>query len=213
MWSPRATQRVEFVQGSRCIGLLGGSFNPAHAGHRHISLEALKRLDLDEIWWLVSPQNPLKPASELADYAMRLASAERMGQHPRVRVLDVEATHGLYYTIETLRHLQSHYPAHRFVWLMGADNLAHFHRWKCWREIAARVPIAVLDRAPYALRALHGRFARAYATARILPSKARKLAVSHSPAWVFLTIPRHPMSATQLRKTLGKSAYLRHNKP
>lgn len=198
---------------ARRIGLLGGSFNPAHAGHLHISKQALKRLALDEIWWLVSPHNPLKNASDLADYATRLASAAFTARHPRIRVLDVEETHHLRYTIDTVCHLQTQHPKHRFIWLMGADNLAHFHRWKCWQEIAARIPIAILDRAPYALRALHGRFAARFAPARIIPANAHTLADMPAPAWVFLTIPRHPLSATALRKTLGKAAYLRHTMP
>lgn len=196
------------MRGKR-IGLLGGSFNPAHAGHLHISLEALKRLQLDEIWWLVSPQNPLKASDEMADYATRLAHAKIVAQHPRIRVLDVEARHQLYYTIDTLTYLQAHYP-HRFVWLMGADNLASFHRWRQWRAIAARAPIAVLDRAPYGLKALHGRFAGRLARFRLPERDAPLLASAVAPAWIYLSIPRHPMSATYLRKTLGKDAYLGH---
>jgi nicotinate-nucleotide adenylyltransferase len=191
------------------IGLLGGSFNPAHAGHLHISLEALKRLELDEIWWLVSPQNPLKHASDLADYAIRLASAQAMANHPRIRVLDVEARQGLYYTIDTIRFLTAHY-RHRFVWLMGADNLAGFHRWRQWRTIAEKLPIAVLDRAPYGLRALHGRFATRLKASRLRAADAALLPDAAAPRWVYLTIPRHPLSASFLRKTLGAGAFLRH---
>ena len=194
----------------RRIGLLGGSFNPAHLGHLHISLEALKRLRLDEVWWLVSPQNPLKNANDLEAYELRLATAEVLASHPRIRVCDLEARHGLLYTIDTLRYLQAHYPTTQFVWLMGADNLAGFHRWRCWREIAARVPIAILDRAPYGMRALHARFALQYARWRVPSSEAATLAVAAAPRWAYLTIPRHPLSATYLRKTLGKNAFVRH---
>ena len=194
------------------IGLLGGSFNPAHAGHLHISLEAMKRLGLHEIWWLVSPQNPLKAASELADYATRLASAQSVaGAHPRIRVLDVEARAGLYYTVDTVRYLTRRHPKTQFVWLMGADNLAGFHRWRRWREIASRVAIAVLDRAPFSLSALHQRFAASHAHARLPAAEARLLARSPAPAWTYLAIPRHPLSASQLRKTLGTAAFLRHS--
>lgn len=196
----------------RRIGLLGGSFNPAHAGHRHISLEAIKRLGLDEVWWLVSPQNPLKRSDELADYTTRLATAEAVAAHRRIQVLDIEAQAGLRYTIDTIAYLQQCFPHTRFVWLMGADNLGGFHRWRAWREIAARVPIAVLDRAPYGLRALHQRFARIYARARLDERAARQLAFRTAPAWVYLSIPRHPLSATYLRKTLGKAAFLRNNR-
>lgn len=193
----------------RAIGLLGGSFNPAHEGHLHISLEALRRLKLDEIWWLVSPSNPLKSKSELADYATRLASAKALAQHPRIRVLDIEAKRGLYYTIDTLRFLRARH-RHRFVWLMGADNLAGFHRWRAWRAIAKLVPIAVLDRAPYGLRALHGRFALRFASQRYRGSRAALLPLADAPAWAYLTIPRHPLSATHLRKAFGSRAFLRH---
>lgn len=195
----------------RRIGLLGGSFNPAHEGHLHISLEAMKRLKLDEVWWLVSPQNPLKKAGDLAAYAKRFASAMHAAQHKRIRVLDVEAKHGLYYTIDTLKFLQARHRDCRFVWLMGADNLAQFHRWRAWREIARRVPVVVLDRAPYGLRALHGKFAIRFARARLSASKARLIAGLQAPRWAYLTIPRHPLSASYLRKTLGKGAFLRHS--
>jgi nicotinate-nucleotide adenylyltransferase len=199
------------VRGSRKIGLLGGSFNPAHEGHLHISLEALKRLKLDEIWWLVSPQNPLKKSAELADYTLRLNSARAIAQHPRIRVLDLEARHGLYFTIDTLSFLRARY-RHHFVWLMGADNLAGFHRWRAWRTIAASVPIAVLDRAPYGLKALHGRFATRFANARVSSHNAASLGEIAAPAWAYLTIPRHTLSATYLRKALGRKAFLRHTK-
>ena len=201
------------MQGKRRIGLLGGSFNPAHAGHLHISLEALKRLKLDEVWWLVSPQNPLKKASDLAAYDVRFQTAQALAQHPRIRVCDIEATHGLHYTIATIRFLQAHHHNHQFVWLMGADNLAQFHRWRNWREIARRVPIAILDRAPFGLKALHARFAILYAKQRVNSSRAAQLADAGAPRWAYLTIPRHPLSATHLRKTLGKDAFLRHNEP
>lgn len=200
------------MRGKRRIGLLGGSFNPAHAGHVHISLEAFKRLKLNEIWWLASPKNPLKKADDLADYALRLAFARAVATaHPRIRVLDVEARYGLHYTIDTIRFLQARNPSHRFVWLMGADNLAGFHRWKNWRDIAARVPIAVLDRAPYGLRALHARFACCFAANCLKAADAAQLADAATPRWAYLTIPRHPLSASYLRKTLGKSAFLRHS--
>jgi nicotinate-nucleotide adenylyltransferase len=197
--------------GRRKIGLLGGSFNPAHEGHLHISLEALKRLRLDEIWWLVSPQNPLKKSSDLAKYETRLEKARAMARHPRIRVLDIEAREKLFYTIDSIRYLQRAHPRHAFVWLMGADNLGSFHRWRAWRKIASLVPVAVLDRAPYGLKALHQPFARTFAAARLNERSAVTLAESHTPAWIYLTIPRHPLSGTYLRKTLGKAAFLRNN--
>lgn len=194
----------------RTVGLLGGSFNPAHAGHLHISCEAMKRLGLDEIWWLVSPRNPLKTASELAPYNARLASAKAMARHPRIRVLDIEQRARLYYSIDSLRYLTRRYPAVRFVWLMGADNLGGFHRWRAWRQIAALLPMAVLDRAPYALRALHGKFARRFRRFRLPQGAARCIAFAPPPAWLYLTLPRHPLSASSLRKTLGRKAFLVH---
>ncbi|MDX2095044.1 MAG: nicotinate-nucleotide adenylyltransferase [Alphaproteobacteria bacterium] len=198
------------MQTKRHIGLLGGSFNPAHAGHLHISLEAIKRLRLDEIWWLVSPQNPLKQAGDLADYALRLKTARGVARHPRIRVLDLEQQRGLRYTIDTVRYLTAHHPRTRFVWLMGADNLAGFHRWRAWRAIAQALPIAILDRAPYGLRALHARFATRFARTRIHSRHAALLRGLPTPCWAYLTIPRHPLSASHLRKTLGKNAFFRH---
>ena len=196
----------------RRIGLLGGSFNPAHAGHLHISKQALKRLQLDEVWWLVSPQNPLKSPAELADYDARLESAEAMAAADvRIQVLDIEAQLDLRYTVETISLLQNLYPKTKFVWLMGADNLAGFHRWRRWGEIAQMLPIAVLDRAPYGLKSLHGRFARQFAQSRIGERKSAHLASLAAPAWVYLSIPRHSLSSTHLRKTLGRRAFLRHN--
>ncbi len=194
----------------RRIGLLGGSFNPAHAGHLHISKQALKRLALDEVWWLVSPQNPLKSRDELADYDARLESAEALANDYRIRVLDIEAQLDLRYTVETISLLKKLYLQTQFVWLMGADNLAGFHRWRRWREIARTVPIAVLDRAPYGLKALHARFARQFAHTRILERNSAQLVSLAAPAWVYLSIPRHPLSSTFLRKTLGQRAFLRH---
>lgn len=193
----------------RRIGLLGGSFNPAHEGHLHISLEALKRLKLDEVWWLVSPQNPLKTSGELADYTTRLASAQALAQHPRIKVLTLERDQALYYTIDTLRYLKRR-SRDRFVWLMGADNLLNFHRWRAWRAIANLVPIAVLDRAPYGAKALHGRFASRLHRRRLLERFAAALADALPPAWCYLSIPRHPLSATYLRNLLGSRAYIRH---
>ena len=197
----------------RRIGLLGGSFNPAHAGHLHISEEALKRLDLDEIWWLVSPKNPLKKASELAEYEVRFAYAKQLARHPRIKVLDLEQRRGLYYTIDTIRYVIKRNRHSQFVWLMGADNLAGFHRWRSWRSIASLLPIAVIDRAPYALRALNAPFARSFSATRVPASAASQLAITPAPAWLYLSVPRHPLSSTYLRKTLGKNAFILHTNP
>ncbi len=189
---------------ARNIGLLGGSFNPAHAGHRHISLEAMKRLGLDQVWWLVSPANPLKDPATLAIYSERLESARALAQHPRIQVSDIEQRLGTRYTVDTVAALQQRFPATRFVWLMGADNLQQFHRWRRWEEIATRIPIAVFDRAPYQHHALASRFAVRFAKARIPESNLRNLAAKTSPAWGYCFIPPHHASATEIRKTLGK---------
>jgi len=131
------------------IGLLGGSFNPAHGGHRRISVAALAQLGLDEIWWLVTPQNPLKPVAGMALLAARLASAAAAARHPRIRSLAIERELGTTYTVDTIAALQRRFPADRFIWIMGADNLAQFHRWHDWRGLARRVPIAVFARPGY----------------------------------------------------------------
>lgn len=132
------------------IGLLGGSFNPAHGGHRRMSVAALERLHLDELWWLVSPQNPLKPAAGMAPLAARVASARRVARHPRIRPTDIETKLGTQLTVDTVRALKRRFPQVRFVWLMGSDNLAQFHRWVEWRAIAREVPIVVIARPGYA---------------------------------------------------------------
>ena len=181
------------------IGLLGGSFNPAHLGHRRVSLAAMRRLGLDEVWWLVSPGNPLKPARGMAPLAARYASARQMARRSRIRPTFIEAQLGTRYTADTLRALVRRYPSHRFVWLMGADNLAQFHRWRDWRRIAAMVPIAVATRPGYHGDALKApamgwlrRFVRPAAEARHWTSWSL-------PSLVLLRLPPDPSSATALR--------------
>ena len=134
------------------IGLYGGSFNPPHAGHRHVSLLALKRLRLDRIWWIVTPGNPLKDPGELATTAARVAEARRLASHPHIDVTSFEEEIGARYTIDTLAFLRRRFPNVHFVWIMGADNLATFHRWRGWRSIAQLMPIAVIDRPGWTLR-------------------------------------------------------------
>jgi len=184
----------------RRIGLLGGSFNPAHEGHVHVSLEALKRLGLDEVWWLVSPQNPLKAANGMASLADRMASAQAItAPHPRLRVTDLERELGTRYTIDTVRALRRRYPRARFVWLMGADNLRQLPRWKGWAALVESIPIAVIDRPGFAPAALSGAPAHRYAGARLSPEAARSLADRIAPAWTFLYTRLNPLSATALR--------------
>jgi nicotinate-nucleotide adenylyltransferase len=180
------------------IGLLGGSFDPPHPGHAHITRWALKGFGLDRVWWLVSPGNPLKPAAP-ADLDRRLAAARRLMRHPRVAVTDLEAALGTRYTAETLAALQRRYPGVRFVWLMGADNLASFHRWDRWTEIMDRVPVGVLARPGDQLRAGLSTTARRYARWRLQPHAARTLPGAETPAWALLTGRMLDLSSTALR--------------
>lgn len=186
------------------IGLLGGSFDPAHDGHRAASLKALRRLDLDQVWWLVSPGNPLKGAP-VADLGNRVAQAKAVAAHPRIRVTALEAAIGTRFTVDTIDWLRRHRPDLRFVWLMGADNLSSFHRWKHWRRIMATVPVAVLDRPGHGQSPLASPLARSFARARRADRAAPKLPASPPPAWVFLAGPRVDQSSTALRAAPRKA--------
>lgn len=185
---------------ARKIGLLGGSFNPAHEGHRDISLAALSYLGLDEIWWLVAPQNPLKSSRDMAPFALRLAEAKRVAAHPKIRVTDLEMRFGTRYTADTLQRLQHQFRAYRFVWLMGADNLASMAQWKDWQQIFHLVPIAVFDRPTYTYRALAAKAARRFACFRAREQSARTLVTSPPPAWTFVHHRLNPISATEIRR-------------
>ena len=181
------------------IGLLGGSFNPAHRGHRRISLAALEALGLDEVWWLVSPGNPLKADKEMAPFDARLRSAQAMARHAPIRVSDFEARAGTRFTIETVQALMRRHGRHQFIWLMGADTVAQFHQWKAWRRLASRVPIAVVSRPGYEGAA---RAARAMGWLRwfVRPtSQARNWTDWSPPAILLLRLPPDPTSATALR--------------
>jgi nicotinate (nicotinamide) nucleotide adenylyltransferase/ribosome silencing factor RsfS/YbeB/iojap len=181
--------------------LLGGSFNPAHGGHLHISLLALQRLNLDEVWWLVSPQNPLKDVKGMAPFEKRLADAAAfVAGHPRVKVSGIEASFNTNYTADTIAALERRFPHTRFVWLMGGDNLAQLPRWKRWVELMERVPIAVFDRPQTSLRALAGKAAQRFARSRIPAEAARNLAEMTPPAWAFFHTRLDPRSATEIRK-------------
>jgi len=185
--------------GTHRVGLLGGSFNPGHAGHLEISRLALERLRLDEVWWLVSPQNPLKAAAGMASFEERLEAARAFTTDRRIRVTGVERDLDTRYTMDTLRALKGCYPGVRFVWIMGADNLADVCRWKGWPGIFRTVAIAVFARPSYSLRALTGRAARRFRAARIAESRAGRLAYMRPPAWVFLNRPHNPASGTRIR--------------
>ncbi len=182
------------------IGLYGGSFNPPHAGHRHVSLMALRRLGLDRVWWIVTPGNPLKNPGELATTAMRVAEARELADHPRIDVTSFEEEIGARYTVDTLTYLKRRYPGVRFVWIMGADNLAGFHRWRGWRRIARMMPIAVIDRPGWTLKAVHSRSGAALSPKRVNESDALALPDFKPPAWVFLHGPRSHLSSTKLRQ-------------
>jgi nicotinate-nucleotide adenylyltransferase len=187
----------------RRVGLLGGSFNPAHDGHVHISECALRRLRLDQVWWLVTPQNPLKSVVGMAPFAERLAAARAFVETPRIVVSDYEARAGTRYTIEALERLVREHRGKRFVWLMGADNLMEAHRWRRWTSIFNTVPIAVFARPTYSLRALSAKAVHRFAGARVAESQASALADMRPPAWVFLNIRLHDASATRIRAQRG----------
>ena len=191
----------------RSVGLLGGSFNPAHAGHRHISELAIKYLKLDEVWWLVSPQNPLKPLADMAPLKARLASAARHAHHPRMRATAVEAELGTRYTADTLRALRRRFPRTRFVWLMGADNLRQIPRWEAWSSIFHLMPIAVFARPAYDLKALAGKAAIRFKKHRRRLRYAGRLASRTPPVWVFFHSRLHPASGTSIRRGDGNQAW------
>jgi nicotinate-nucleotide adenylyltransferase len=187
----------------RRVGLFGGSFNPAHEGHAHIAREALKRLDLDEVWLIVSPQNPLKKEAGMAPFAARLASARRVcGGDPRLKAVPLETWLGTRYTADTLEACVHRFPRTRFVWLMGADNLLQFDRWQRWRTIFNTMVIAVFARPAYSTKALAAKAARAFSTAQIGPRRVRNLGALTPPAWTFFPVRLHPASATRIRAGL-----------
>ncbi|MEC7204091.1 MAG: nicotinate-nucleotide adenylyltransferase, partial [Pseudomonadota bacterium] len=192
---------------NRAIGLLGGSFNPAHDGHLMISLIALKRLQLDEVWWLVSPQNPLKSAAGMAPFSERLANARTVATHRRIIVSDIERRLGTYYTRDTLKRLCASRRGQNFVWLMGADNLVQFPKWEGWKEIFNTVPIAIFDRPTYSSRALAGIVATRFADRRIPERDASGLVRRKAPSWVFLHSRLNPVSATKIRAQNSNRAH------
>lgn len=180
------------------VGLLGGSFDPAHEGHAHITREALKRFGLARVWWLVSPGNPLK-ARGPAPMADRIARARKVMGHPRVVISDIEARLGTRYTAETLQALMALYPGVRFVWLMGADNLAQFDRWQDWEWIMRNVPLGIFARPGSRLAARGARAADEYARYRLPAEAARLLPRMAPPAWCFLDVPMVDLSSSAIR--------------
>ncbi len=182
------------------VGLLGGSFNPAHGGHLHISRLALKHLNLDQVWWLVSPQNPLKPAAGMAPLPERLDHARAITADPRILPTDLERRLGTLYAVDTLRRLRGRFPQTRFVWIMGADNMIEAPLWKRWRTFFNMVPIAVFARPSYSFRALTSKAARCLAPYRVGPGRSPALAGMKPPAWMFLPTRLEGSSATAIRR-------------
>jgi len=180
------------------IGLLGGSFDPAHGGHVHITREALKRFGLDHVWWLVSPGNPLKERGPAA-LETRLRYARSVMQHPKVQVTDIESRLGTRYTAQTLRSLLPRYPGVRFVWLMGADNLAGFHHWQDWEGIMQMLPVGVLARPGDRISARRSVAAQHYDTARLPGAASQLLATRAAPSWCYINVPLSAASSTEIR--------------
>ena len=188
------------------VGLLGGSFNPAHEGHAHVARTALARLGLDRVIWLVSPQNPLKQGHASASLAERMAGARRMASGPRMIVSDLEARLGSRYTLDVVRTLRARHPGVRFVWLMGADNLASFHLWRGWQAIVRLVPICIVARPGWALAGRFSPMAKRFAWARRPASEARRLPQLRPPAWIYLTAPLNFASSTAIRARIRRGS-------
>ena len=188
------------------IGLYGGSFDPPHAGHRHVAVLALDRLALDRVWWIVGPGNPLKDRAHLPTAEERLARVARVARHPRMTATDFEARIAARYTVDTIRFLRRHCPGVRFVWILGADSFATLHRWRSWREIMRLVPVAVVDRPGWTLRGALSRAARTFASARRRERAASRLADAIPPAWIVLNGPRSDLSSTALRSRGEKTS-------
>jgi len=209
-WNRGAARRIANLASGRTIGLYGGSFNPAHSGHIYVACEALKRLKLDEIWFLVSPGNPLKPDAGMAPFADRLKSLETLacGQ-PRLKILDLEAQMGTRYTADTIAAIKTELPSTKFIWMMGADNLANFGAWYRWRDVAHALPIAVFDRTGYDNRGFASDLARYLARFRV---PYQKLTSTPAPAWTFVTIARHAGSATAIRSQQGENWFMKQER-
>lgn len=193
-----------FGPGQR-IGLFGGSFNPPHAGHRAVAQFALKRLQLDWVWWIVSPQNPLKEASQYADYELRLKAVRKIAAHPRFRVSDIENRLGTNTTAQLLEAIAPALKRGCFVWLMGADSFADLHRWHNWTDIAASMPCAVLARPGYSLSALQSQAAIRYEEYRLPTDKCAALPCANPPAWTFIPMPLRRESSTLIRESAQRA--------
>ncbi len=191
--------RLPHVEAGMTVGLFGGSFNPPHEGHVLVTELALRRIGLDQLWWMVTPGNPLKDTSALPPLRERISWSEAINRDPRVKVTAFEARYQVRYTAETLALIKRLKPHVRFVWIMGADNLASFHRWQNWQRIAMTFPIAVVDRPGSTLSYLSSQMAKTFDYARVDESDAALLPYLAAPAWTFLHGPRSPLSSTALR--------------
>ena len=183
------------------VGLYGGSFNPAHAGHAQVARSALARLGLDKVIWLVSPQNPLKSPDATEALGRRLQGVARQARGPSMIVSDAESRLGSRYTIDSVRLLKARFPGVRFVWIMGADSLAAFHAWRGWTQILAEIPVAVVARPGFTLKSRFSPAARRFSHARLPIGAARRLARAQPPAWIYLTAPLNPASSTAVRNS------------
>lgn len=191
------------VEPGMVVGLFGGSFNPPHDGHRLVAEIALRTLGLDQLWWMVTPGNPLKSRRALAPLDQRIVLSEAIFPHPKLRVTAFEQSLSSSYTAQVLAHVKARNPAVNFVWIMGADNLAGFHRWQNWQKIAMTFPIAVIDRPGSTLSFLSSQMARTFDFARLDEHDARRLARTPAPAWTFIHGPRSTLSSTQIRRQNG----------
>ena len=196
-WPPMRSD-LPLARAGQTVGLLGGSFDPPHAGHVHITRQALRQFGLDRVWWLVSPGNPLKSEGP-APLDRRMDRARVVMQHPRVEITDIEARIGTRYTAQTLAALIRLYPGVRFVWLMGADNLASFHKWEQWQEIFDTVPIGVLARPGDRTAARCSVAATRYVNRRLRAAQSRQLPWVSPPAWCFVNVPMVNFSSTEIR--------------
>ncbi|MBD9389538.1 nicotinate-nucleotide adenylyltransferase [Rhizobium sp. CG4] len=192
------------VERGMVVGLFGGSFNPPHGGHALVAEIALRRLGLDQLWWMVTPGNPLKNHKELAPLSARIQACEHLVHDPRIKITAFEKSFGVSYTANTLKKIKARNPGVRFIWIMGADNLKSFHRWQKWREIAETFPIAVIDRPGATLSYLSSTMAQAYSHARVDEDDAGVLWTKNAPAWTFVHGPRSTLSSTALRNSVKR---------
>lgn len=191
--------KMPHVERGMTVGLFGGSFNPPHQGHELVAEIALRRLGLDQLWWMVTPGNPLKNHSDLAGLDERIELSRRMAPGPKVKVTAFEAAHDLHYTAQTLAFVKARNPGIHFVWIMGADNLRQFHKWQDWRAIAETFPIAVIDRPGSTLAYLSSKMAKAFSHARVDENHAALLPFLRAPAWTFIHGPRSSLSSSAIR--------------